>query len=196
MYSNHAEQCCAKSCCSSGKNLSEQERSEKFVIQAKTDYFSFHKYNNSVNSASERKWHTVTCGEEAAGRCASCLVTMAAAILCAAAVDDNDSQKRVLLQSKHIKCKTACMFAQPCTKNMMEISISELQTPDSFWTISPAPTEWELVSVLRFFWAILSTAATECGRCRAFLLLSHHRQCTAPFSLQRHFWTQNRKCTP
>lgn len=57
---------------------------------------------------------------------------MAAAILCAAAVDDDDSQKRILLQSKHIKCKTAFMFAQPCTKNMMEISISELQTPDSF----------------------------------------------------------------
>lgn len=140
------------------------------LIQAKTDYFSFHKYINSVNSASERKWHTVTCGEEAAGRCASCLVTMAAAILCAAAVDDNDSQKRILLQSKHIKCKTAFMFAQPCTKNMMEISISELQTPDSFWTISPAPmwnlpTEWELVSVLFFLLQPLNVDGVELFYC-------------------------------
>lgn len=95
---------------------------------------------------------------------------MAAAILCAAAVDDNDSQKRILLQSKHIKCKTAFMFAQPCTKNMMEISISELQTPDSFWTISPAPmwnlpTEWELVSVLFFLLQPLNVDGVELFYC-------------------------------
>lgn len=171
MYSNHAEH---EQSNAVQKVAAVQERTSVNRNQAysskDTDYFSFHKYINSVNSASERKWHTVTCGEEAAGRCASCLVTMAAAILCAAAVDDNDSQKRILLQSKRIKCKTAFMFAQPCTKNMMEISISELQTPDSFWTISPAPmwnlpTEWELVSVLFFLLQPLNVDGVELFYC-------------------------------